>query len=79
LREEAERAGLKLRDTLSFGQDYARTLREWSTRMRAREHDIAALGHDDRFLRNWQFYLGMCAAAFAVGRTNVVQIELVHA
>jgi len=79
LREEAERAGLRLRDTLSFGHDYARTLREWSVRMRARESDIAALGHDEKFLRNWQFYLGMCAAAFAVERTNVVQIELVRA
>jgi cyclopropane-fatty-acyl-phospholipid synthase len=79
LREEAERAGLKLVETFSFGHDYARTLREWSARMRRREADIIALGHDERFLRNWQFYLGICAAAFAVERTDVVQIEFVHA
>jgi len=30
-------------------------------------------------LRNWEFYLGICAAAFAVGRTDVVQVELVNA
>ena len=40
---------------------------------------LRALGHDERFLRNWQFYLGICAAAFAVGRTDVVQVELAHA
>jgi cyclopropane-fatty-acyl-phospholipid synthase len=78
-REEAERAGLKLLDSFSFGEDYARTLREWSSRMRARESEVLALGHDQRFLRNWQFYLGICAAAFAVKRTDVVQIELAHA
>jgi cyclopropane-fatty-acyl-phospholipid synthase len=44
--------------------------------MRERETEILALGRDPRFLRNWQFYLGMCAAAFAVGRTDVAQIEL---
>jgi cyclopropane-fatty-acyl-phospholipid synthase len=46
--------------------------------MLAREKEILALGRDRQFLRNWQFYLGMCAAAFAVGRTNVAQIELVR-
>ncbi len=78
-REEAERAGLKVRDSFAFGQDYARTLREWSARMSEREAEIVALGHDIKFLRNWQFYFGICAAAFAVDRTDVMQIELAHA
>ena len=78
-REEAERAGLKLLETFSFGEDYAKTLREWSARMRAREADVLALGHDEKFMRNWQFYFGICAAAFAVKRTDVVQVELVRA
>ena len=76
-REEAERAGLKLTDVFQFGHDYGRTLREWSRRMMTRTAEICALGYDDRFLRNWQYYLGICAAAFAVGRTDVVQVELV--
>jgi cyclopropane-fatty-acyl-phospholipid synthase len=79
LKAEARRAGLKVVDTFSFGQDYARTLRTWASRQLAAEKSIRALGHDDKFLRNWQFYLGICAAAFAVGRTDVVQLELAHA
>jgi cyclopropane-fatty-acyl-phospholipid synthase len=78
-REEAERAGLKVASSFAFGQDYAHTLRQWSGRMRQCSEDILALGHDNRFLRNWQFYLGICAATFAVARTDVVQIELAHA
>jgi cyclopropane-fatty-acyl-phospholipid synthase len=77
--EEAERAGLKIANSFAFGQDYARTLRLWSERMRQRSEDIRALGHDNRFLRNWQFYLGICASTFAVARTDVVQVELAHA
>jgi cyclopropane-fatty-acyl-phospholipid synthase len=79
IREEAERAGLKMIDVFPFGSDYARTLRAWGERQRAARPAIQALGHDDRFMRNWQFYLGMCAAAFAVGRTDVVQAEFAHA
>jgi cyclopropane-fatty-acyl-phospholipid synthase len=78
-REEAERAGLKFAGAFAFGKDYARTLRDWSERMQARSGEIMALGHDERFLRNWQFYLGICAAAFNVARTDVVQVELVNA
>lgn len=78
-REEAEKAGLKFAGAFGFGKDYARTLREWLVAMQAREREIIALGHDQQFLRNWEFYLGICAATFEVARTDVVQVELVNA
>jgi cyclopropane-fatty-acyl-phospholipid synthase len=78
-RDEAEKAGLKFAGAFGFGKDYARTLREWLARMQGQEAAIRALGHDERFLRNWEFYLGICAATFAVARTDVVQVELVNA
>ncbi len=78
-REEAERAGLKFAGAFGFGKDYARTLREWLVRMQGAESQIRALGHDQHFLRNWEFYLGICAATFEVARTDVVQVELVNA
>ncbi len=77
-REEAGKAGLKVKDHFAFGKDYARTLRQWSRQMSERTAEIKAMGHDDRFLRNWQYYLNICAAAFQVGRTDVVQVELVQ-
>lgn len=78
-REEAEKAGLKFAGAFGFGKDYARTLREWLVAMQAKEPQIKALGHDQQFLRNWEFYLGICAATFEVARTDVVQVELVNA
>ncbi len=78
-RQEAERAGLKFAGAFGFGKDYAQTLREWLARMQGQEGAIRALGHDQQFLRNWEFYLGICAATFAVARTDVVQVELVNA
>lgn len=77
--EAAAKAGLRLNDQFFFGEDYAETLRIWNKRLHTRRGDVLALGYDERFLRNWHYYLGMCAAAFAVGRTNVGQFELTHA
>lgn len=77
-REEAARAGLVVNDVLSFGKDYAHTLRVWAQNLQAKRREVLALGYDEAFLRNWEYYLGMCAAAFAVNRTDVVQVELAH-
>jgi cyclopropane-fatty-acyl-phospholipid synthase len=77
--QHADRAGLKTVSIHAFGHDYARTLRSWSNRFQSAEDKIRALSHGDPFLRNWQFYFGICAAAFAVNRTNVVQVELANA
>ncbi|WP_298560074.1 cyclopropane-fatty-acyl-phospholipid synthase family protein [uncultured Aliiroseovarius sp.] len=76
---QAGRAGLKVNDNHAFGQDYAKTCRIWSERLVARKDKIAELGYGEAFFRNWQYYLEICAASFAVGHTNVVQVELAHA
>lgn len=78
-KQESEWAGLAVRDVFSFGQCYARTCREWLDRFDAALPDIRALGYEEGFLRGWRLYLAMCAGAFAIGRTDVHQFELVPA
>ena len=78
-REEAEKAGLKCTDSFAFGKDYARTLAEWLDRFDAKRGEISAMGYSEAFIRNWRFYLGICAATFASRRTDVIQMELQHA
>ncbi|MCO6384113.1 cyclopropane-fatty-acyl-phospholipid synthase family protein [Oceanicola sp. 502str15] len=75
---EAERAGLRVTDNHAFGLDYGRTCRAWNDRLEAVAGKVRALGYDERFLRNWRYYLGTCTAAFATGRCDVVQVELAH-
>jgi len=77
--EEANRAGLAVKDTFTFGQDYAWTLREWRSRFLNKLNEINQMGYSDAFTRSWLFYLGLCIASFEVERTNVMQVELVHA
>lgn len=77
--DQARKAGLKVRDNFSFGQDYARTCIAWSHQLQAKEARIRKLGYEDAFLRTWRYYLDICTATFATGRTDVVQVELVHA
>lgn len=77
--EQAKNAGLQVTDSYAFGQDYARTCSMWDARLTEQETRVKKLGYDDAFLRNWHFYLGICAASFAVNQTDVVQVELKHA
>lgn len=79
LRHHAAQAGLDLRDSFSFGQDYARTCRLWAARMAEAAPRIRRLGYDQAFLRGWRYYLEGCAATFATGRTDVVQVDYGHA
>ncbi|MBW0159511.1 cyclopropane-fatty-acyl-phospholipid synthase family protein [Sedimentimonas flavescens] len=74
----AAQAGLRVQDSYAFGQDYARTCRIWSQRMIEERTRIQRLNYGDAFLRSWQFYLEGCAAAFATGRCDVVQVTLGH-
>nr|WP_235940042.1 MULTISPECIES: cyclopropane-fatty-acyl-phospholipid synthase family protein [unclassified Salipiger] len=79
LAREAQKAGLVLRESFAFGQDYARTCRIWKSGLLRQRKRIESLGYGESFLRSWQFYLDACAATFASGRTDVVQVELRHA
>jgi cyclopropane-fatty-acyl-phospholipid synthase len=76
--EQARRAGLVVRDSHAFGADYSRTCAIWNDRLDQQSGRIRRLGHDESFLRNWRFYLGICTASFGVGQTDVVQVELAH-
>ncbi|WP_149142771.1 SAM-dependent methyltransferase [Gemmobacter caeruleus] len=79
LAHQGAQAGLALRDSFSFGQDYARTCRIWAARLAEAAPRIRRIGYDAAFLRGWRYYLEGCAATFATGRTDVVQVEYSHA
>ncbi len=79
IEHQAKRAGFAVQDSYAFGQDYAQTCRIWAQRLCAQKRRITAMGYNENFFRNWHYYLEICAASFAVGHTNVVQVELAHA
>jgi cyclopropane-fatty-acyl-phospholipid synthase len=77
-KNEAEKAGLQLTGSFSFGHDYATTLLEWLKVFDERKADVLAQGYDEGFIRMWRLYLAGCAAGFSTERTDVMQIELRH-
>ncbi|PYG28930.1 SAM-dependent methyltransferase [Pelagimonas varians] len=77
--DQAKSAGLKVQDNFAFGQDYGKTCRIWAERLVGQKRKILEQGYGESFFRNWQYYLEICAASFAIGHTNVVQVELGHA
>jgi cyclopropane-fatty-acyl-phospholipid synthase len=75
-RRQARLAGLEVIDELSFGPDYAETLRRWRHDFMAQELQVLKLGFDAKFMRLWEFYLAYCEAAFDEANTDVVQFTL---
>ncbi|AEG94834.1 SAM-dependent methyltransferase [Ramlibacter tataouinensis] len=75
-RRAAQDAGLQVVDELSFGTDYAETLRRWREKFLAERAQVLRLGFDERFIRIWEFYLAYCEAAFAQANIDVVQYTL---
>ena len=69
----ARTGGFVLHDTRDFGPDYARTLRLWHANFQARLAEVRTLGFDERFIRQWHYYLSYCEAAFALRNISVVQ------
>lgn len=74
--QHAEKHGLRLVQSLAFGQDYARTLAEWRHVFKERGAQVAAQGFDERFQRTWEFYLAYCEAGFRARNIDVMQFTL---
>jgi cyclopropane-fatty-acyl-phospholipid synthase len=73
----AER-GLTWENRVGFGQDYARTLREWRRLFdEAVEQGRLPQGFDERFVRLWRYYLMYCEGGFLGGGIDVAQVTLV--
>ncbi len=79
LKEQIARAGLRHDGVQYFGQDYARTCREWARSFNSRWERIRKLGFDETFRRLWNFYLSYCEAGFTDARINVGQFRLTRA
>ena len=67
---------LRVTDRLTFGADYAETLRRWDEAFLAAGDDVRRLGFDETFVRTWHFYLCYSRAGFASGYLDVQQLTL---
>ncbi len=76
LRQEIERAGLRVARSIEFGDSYSQTLRRWHDTFNEKWEQIQPLGFDERFRRMWNFYLTSCAATFQSGNCDVTQITV---
>ncbi len=76
LRAEVEKAGLRVKGSIEFGESYGLTLRRWHETFTERWAEVKRLGFDDRFKRMWDFYLASCAGAFQGGNCDVTQITV---
>jgi cyclopropane-fatty-acyl-phospholipid synthase len=57
-----------------IGLHYVRTLRAWRTRFMQQLEAVRGQGFDERFVRMWEYYLALCEASFATGKSQDLQI-----
>lgn len=68
---EAEKVGLTLSFSETFGESYARTLSEWRRRFTASRKAIEAMGLAEEFQRMWDYYLSYSEGGFRAGAIDV--------
>ena len=73
---KARSSDLALVHLEDFGPSYARTLRDWRLRFLANREQARAQGHDERFLRMWEFYLAYCEGGFLERSIGVAHLLL---
>ena len=75
----AEQRGLAWEDELSFGLDYAETLRVWRERFdEASVNGRLPIEFDSNFKELWRYYLMYCEGGFRGGGIDVLQVTLVN-
>jgi len=72
----ASRTSFVLDDVENIALHYAETLRRWRAAFRSSTDRVQALGFDTRFVRMWDFYMGICEAAFAHRKLGNLQMVL---
>jgi cyclopropane-fatty-acyl-phospholipid synthase len=65
---------LSLTHLEDFGTHYARTLREWSMRLRQNREELLARGYSGELYRMWQFYFSYCEGGFLERSIGVSQM-----
>ena len=70
----SEKTDMVVRGLEDFGQDYARTLKDWNDRFISNFKNIEQIGYDERFKRLWQYYFCYCEGGFRERTISVVQL-----
>jgi cyclopropane-fatty-acyl-phospholipid synthase len=79
LEKAAAASFLSVQDSFFFGQDYARTAREWQDRFHAAWLRLSGYNYTERTRRLWMLLFASMEACFLEGRLTVAQLTFTHA
>jgi len=78
LQEQVAKSGLAWGKAKTYGNHYAKTLKEWRKRFEtAYQGDRLPEGFDETFRRTWNYYMAYCEGGFRGKTINVVQVQLI--
>jgi len=76
LASKTRASDLALTHLEDFGHSYALTLKAWRERFMAHLPKVRAQGFDERFIRQWEFYLAYCEGGYRERAVGVAQLLL---
>jgi cyclopropane-fatty-acyl-phospholipid synthase len=79
LEKVAATSFLSVQDSFFFGQDYARTAREWQERFNTAWLSLSGYNYTERARRLWLLLFASMEACFLEGRLTVAQLTFTHA
>jgi cyclopropane-fatty-acyl-phospholipid synthase len=79
LEKVAATSFLSVQDSFFFGQDYARTAREWQDRFDKAWLSLSGYNYTERVRRLWLLLFASMEASFLEGRLTVAQLTFTHA
>ncbi|MEE8295409.1 MAG: cyclopropane-fatty-acyl-phospholipid synthase family protein [Sphingomonadales bacterium] len=78
LHDQVAKSGLTWGKAKTYGNHYAKTLKEWRKRFeKAYQGDRLPKGFDETFRRTWNYYMAYCEGGFRGKTINVVQLQLI--
>ena len=70
--------GLSWQDRITFGCDYAETLKRWRDRYNQTVATGSLRGFEEPFHNLWRYYLMYCEGGFRGGAIDVAQVTMVR-
>ena len=69
--------GFKIKEKFCFGQDYAKTLRDWQQNFTQNKKQILEQNYSEQTIKLWELYFAYCYNGFIHQKTDVIQYVMV--
>ena len=76
LEDAASQNGFLVKDVISIGSHYVKTLEKWKSNLKYNWHRVETSGFDIEDYRRFEYYFSYCSGAFSTAHIDNHQLSL---